>query len=166
MKYLITFLLLLPFIAFTNELTEEQKIEFEKSKNEFYQYYSKYDGVWEGELVSGELQGDYPEKLFKFKFYLGIKGDTVKVFERHEEKTYDLNYDFKIIRNGPNAIVFAHAKDAAWVESFTFNITLETKNELAVVWTRVVNNFMAPEKTKDARGYFHGFTTLKPVKKK
>ena len=165
MRYILTFILFLPFFACAGEPTEEQQREFEKSKEEFYQYYSQYDGLWEGELVSHELQGDHPDKPFKFYIYLGIKGEEVQVFERANGKTYELGYQFNIIRNGPNAIIYSHAKNSGWVESFAFTITLETKDELGVSWSRVVNNFMAPEKTKEARGYFQGFTIFKSVKK-
>ena len=164
MKHILFVLFILSSLSFAQESDPEAKVEFEEVRKEYFEYYSQMDGIWEGEIESHELQGDYPDKAFKYKMRFIVEGDKIRLIERHEGKWYNVAYEYKIIRNGTNAIIYTHSQGGAWVETFNFTVTLETIDELGIVWSRIVNNYLSEEKTKEARGYFQGFSTFKRVK--
>jgi len=134
----------------------EKQEQFEEARKETLDYYSQFDGIWEGTLSSHELDGRFPEDPFQYKILLKINGEKVAVSHYHEGNWYKSGYNYNITRHGTNAVIFAHESETAWVETFNFTVTLDSIDELRVLWNRAVSNYMAQEKTQEARGYFQG----------
>ncbi|WP_024461840.1 MULTISPECIES: hypothetical protein [Marinimicrobium] len=156
MKYIYLFILL----AFPFESVFGENSEFEELRAASEAHLSQLDGEWLGEISGLELQGDYPDQPYKSEIIIRIDGDEVLVGAKRGDNWYEMPYDFKIIRHKTHAIVYAFAAKDAWVEAFNFTITLNSVNEMALVWSRVVNNYVLPVDDWESRGYFQGFSLL------
>lgn len=155
-KYVYLFIILA--LSFESVLGEDS--EFEEIRAASEAHLSQLDGEWQGEISGLELQGDYPDQPYRNEIIIRIDGDEVVVGTKREGKWYKMPYDFKIIRHKTHAIVYAFAAKDAWVEAFNFTITLNTVNEMALVWSRIVNNYVLPADDWEGRGYFQGLSLL------
>lgn len=159
MKYLFLLLLFFSCTANTTEVNKEK--EFEELRVQLESYMSQLNGEWVGKISSLELQGDYPKQPFTKELTILIHDDKVLIEFKDSKEWYDSGYDFKIIRYKTHAIIYAYASDKGWVEAFNFTVTLGNIDELNLVWSRAVSNYMVKPSKWESRGYFQGFSILK-----
>ena len=157
MKYLLLTIVLFPF----NILAASDDIERHRSEAE--EYWSQLDGDWEGKISSYEIQNDYPNKPFESEIRIRIHGDNVLIGVKRDGEWFISSKDAKIIRHKTHAVIVELNSDKAWVEGFTYTITLGEADELNMLWSRAVSNYLLKPSNKEARGYFHGFSTLKRI---
>lgn len=122
---------------------------------------SQFDGRWEGNISSLELEGDYPDTPFDTDLLIVITGNSVALAGWHNNQWYKMPYEFTWVKEGAQAILYTTAEDEAWSEAYTFLLTLDNNQTLNVLWSRSVNNYALPETNKEARGYFHGQSKFK-----
>ncbi len=146
-----------------NSFAEEppSKEEIEKLRAETEIYLSQLDGEWIGKISGLELEGDYPDEPYNSELIIRIEGGEVIVGKIKDGEKYKMPYEFKIERYKTHAAIYAFASDGWWVEGFNFLVTLEGVNEMKLLWSRAVNNYMLPLEEKEARGYFQGIALLK-----
>ena len=123
---------------------------------------SDFDGNWVGTLESYEIEGDFPEQPFISKKIFRINGDNLLVgSEDKDGKRYTSSYQWKMIRDKTQILIYTIAAKDAWSESFTFNLTFNNTDELRVLWSRSVSNLLVHPENKDARGAFQGFSLFR-----
>ena len=137
-------------------IAEEPITEAEKLRAASEAYLSQLDGTWVGEISSLELDGDYPDEPYESEFIIRISDDVVEVGTKHEGKWYQMPYEFKMVRFKTHAIIYAFAADKSWVEGFSFLVTLDGINDMKLLWSRAVNNYVLPQAEMEGRGYFQG----------
>ncbi|WGL18412.1 hypothetical protein PVT68_08960 [Microbulbifer bruguierae] len=166
MKKILAFFALLSISCFAHSEKADKNLEAVVSAHiaEIKHFYSQLDGVWEGELHSRELEGDYPDQAYQRKFRLIIDNQNVYILTDVEGEWREYAYDYKIERHATNAVIFAQASDDAWVESISMVATLQDIDQLKVLWSRAVNNFLVQPDAVDARGFFQDFAVLNRVK--
>lgn len=152
-------LALLSLNSFAEDAPSEEEIE--KLRGEMETYLSQLDGEWIGEISGFELDGNYPNKPYKSKLIIRVEGHDVIVGKIEDGKKYKMPYEFKIERYKTHAVIYAFASDGWWVEGFNFLVTLQGINEMKLLWSRAVNNYMLPLENQEARGYFQGAALLK-----
>jgi hypothetical protein len=106
------------------------------------------NGFWQGQLtpVNGPAIDAPRYQLGPTRFF--IQNDRVQVFVHNEDGDFfEVKPGaFQIRRLATNAVITAIDSSAAaaagqgWVESWSFSLTVTSPNEIAVVFTRQVNN--------------------------
>lgn len=133
--------------------------DIEQAIVKFETILSDFDGDWVGSIQSHELEGDFTEQPFKSKMIFRINGNSLLVGnEREDGKRYTSSYEWEMVRDKTQVLIYTIAAEDAWSESFTFNLTLNDVDELRVLWTRSVSNLLVSPEEKNARGSFHGLS--------
>jgi len=158
MKNLLIISALLISISSSADMTPEIKEAILK----FETILSDFDGNWVGTLQSYELDGDFPEQPFKSKMIFRIDGENLLVgTENKEGKRYTSSYEWEMVRDKTQILIYTIAAKDAWSESFTFNLTFNDTDELRVLWSRSVSNLLESPDSKDARGSFQGLSIFR-----
>lgn len=158
MKTLLFVLALLISVITNADMTPEIKEAILKHEK----ILSDFDGNWVGTLESYEIEGDFPEQPFISKKIFRINGDDLLVgSEDKDGKRYTSSYQWKMVRDKTQILIYTIAANDAWSESFTFNLTFNNTDELRVLWSRSVSNLLVHPEKKDARGAFQGFSIFR-----
>lgn len=158
MKYV--FLLISIFLSTSLSFAFDSAEEFEEFRAASEAIFSQLDGEWAGEISGLELQGDYPGQPYNSEILIRIDGTDVVVVTKRNDEWYEMPYNFTLVRYKTHAIIYAFAAQDAWVEGFSFMLTMNGVDEMALVWSRVVNNYAWPVEEMESRGYFQGFSLL------
>lgn len=152
MKKLALVILLLLSASGFSETKEEAVI------SEILDEFSSFDGIWKGHIRSPEREGRYPDTPFEQHLMFKIEGDDISIGFFENGAWLQSPYEYELVRHKTHAVIYTLASDNHWVEGMTYLLTFDDIDELRVLWSRSVNNYLVHPHEIEARAYFQGIS--------
>lgn len=126
------------------------------------------EGRWHGQFPIEAKLSDGSTLNEDAAMRLELSADTVSVYSEYEGTVDEIMPRlFKLFWIDKSAVLFGidigSDNDGVWEEIWQFALTMRTKNELIVHWTRMVNNHEMPLDNKDSKFVFTGSGVFRRV---